>query len=75
MGVDYMDHNTGYVPPSSEKIYLRHQSELTDLVRDLNLSKNKAELLSSRLQCFNHQSKTKNAYQLLHFLVTVKNNL
>jgi hypothetical protein len=75
MGVDYMDHNTGYVTPSSEKKYLLHQAELNGLVRDLNLSKDKAEISGSRLQDFNHQNKTKNAHKLLHFLITVKNIL
>ncbi|EFN72326.1 hypothetical protein EAG_00114, partial [Camponotus floridanus] len=37
---------------------LLSQSELSDLIRDLNLSKQKAELLASRLQEWKHLDPT-----------------
>ena len=43
-----------YLPAADEKTpHLLNQLELNDLVRDLSLPKEKAELLSSRLQQWN----------------------
>ena len=46
-------HDPDFVQFTSTKPHLITQSELNDLVRDLNLPKNKAELLGSRLQQWN----------------------
>jgi hypothetical protein len=50
MVVGDMHHYTEYVLPNSEEPNLITQSELNYLVRDLNLSKNQAEILGSKLQ-------------------------
>ena len=42
-----------YIPSTSSVPHLINQNDLNDLARDLNLSKNQAELLGSRLQQWN----------------------
>lgn len=42
-----------FEPSTSSNPHLISQAELNDLVRDLDLSKNQAELLGSRLQGWN----------------------
>lgn len=42
-----------YIPESSDEPHLLNQSELSDLIRDLNLTKQRAELLASRLKQWN----------------------
>ena len=48
-----LDTDEDYVDKHTRIPHLIHQSELNDLVRDLNLTKNQAEILGSRLQEWN----------------------
>jgi hypothetical protein len=49
-----------FQPSTSNKPHLISQGELSDLVRDLNLSKSQAEILVSRLQGWNLLQKNTN---------------
>jgi hypothetical protein len=49
-----------FQPSASNEPHLISQSELNDLVRDLNLPKSQAELLGSRLQGWNLLQKSTN---------------
>ncbi|XP_029451745.1 zinc finger protein 544-like isoform X3 [Rhinatrema bivittatum] len=48
-----MSHDPDFLPSSSSEPHLITQSELNDLVRDLELPRSKADLLGSRLQQWN----------------------
>jgi hypothetical protein len=48
-----MENDTSFEAPESGEPHLIRQTEMNDLVRDLQLSKNQAELLGSRLQGWN----------------------
>jgi len=45
--------NADYVPSTNSSHHTITEGELSDLIRDLELPKNKAELLASRLQQWN----------------------
>ena len=49
----FLDTDEDYVDKHTRIPHLIHQSELNDLIRDLNLTKNQAEILGSRLQEWN----------------------